>query len=205
VAHALRRLREARRRHDLAVVLRGGAHVDQRLLGVAYRLQHLVAACAQVLVGLLGLVRRLLWRGHLFGDRAVLIQPLLTAAVHQLDVLVAVHLQQPEGVRGEPVVVVAVQHDGVVVADAGVAEELFQPFLADDVAAHLVLQLARPVEANGAGDVAFVVGRRIDVDLDELHPGVIEVLRHPVGRNENIGRHVSPPWGRMRERAGHRA
>ena len=44
--------------------------------------------------------------------------PLLAAAVEQLDVVVAVELEVPVGVGGEPVVVAAVEDDGVVVGDA---------------------------------------------------------------------------------------
>ena len=59
--------------------------------------------------------------------------------------------------------------------------------MADDVAAELVLELGLPVEADGAGDVAGVVGLGVDVDLDEADAGVAEVLLDPVGVDENFG------------------
>ena len=48
---------------------------------------------------------------------AALELPLLASAVHELDVVVAVVPQVPVRVRGEPVVVAAVQHDLRVVGD----------------------------------------------------------------------------------------
>ena len=102
------------------------------------------------------------WRGgavrQLLGQLAGVELPLLAAAVEQLDVLVAVQLEVPVGVRGEPVVVAAVEDDGVVVADAALGEQRLELLLVDEVAADLVLQVGRPVELDGALDVALVVG-----------------------------------------------
>jgi hypothetical protein len=147
---------------------------------------HLALLGTQLEVGVGGLVgsRGDLWR--VLGGGLAFVEPLLAAAVHQLEVLVTVHLEHPEGVGGEPVVVVAVEDDRVAVADAGFAEELFDIGLAEDVATGLILQLAGPVEADGARDVAFVVGVGVDVDLDELNAGVGAVLGDPVGGDEYV-------------------
>ena len=61
------------------------------------------------------------------------------------------------------------------------AQQLLEVGLADDVAADLVLELAGPVEADRAGDVPFVVGVGVDVDLDELDAGVACRGRRPTG------------------------
>ena len=53
-----------------------------------------------------------------------------------------------------------------------------------DVAADAVGQLARPVPADGARDVALLVGGRVDVDLDEADVRVVEVRLRPVGVDE---------------------
>jgi hypothetical protein len=112
--------------------------------------------------------------------------PLLAPAVEQLDVRVAVQLELPVGVGGEPVVVAAVQHDGVVVADALLAHQLREVVLVDQVADLGLLQLRGPVQAHGAGDVAAVVGGHVLVHLDEDDRGVLEMGLGPVGVDEHV-------------------
>ena len=58
------------------------------------------------------------------GHRPAIEFPFLTAAVEQLDLVVAVELEVPVGVGGEPVVVPAVEDDGVVVGYPAFAEQL---------------------------------------------------------------------------------
>ena len=55
----------------------------------------------------------------------------------------------------------------------------------DDVAHERVAELGRPVPADGAGNVALIVGCRVDVDFDDADAGVGGVLRDPVGGHEN--------------------
>src|SRR5829696_3838072 len=55
-----------------------------------------------------------------------------------------------------------------------------------DVAAEAVGQLARPVPADSARDVALVVCVGVDVDLDEADVRVVEVLLGP-GRIDEGG------------------
>src|SRR5207248_11308176 len=95
-----------------------------------------------------------------------------------------VELEVPVGVGGEPVVVAAVEHDGVVVADAAGGQERLELLLVDEVPANRVLQVLLPVQLHGAGKVAAVVGGGVLVDLDEDHAGPVEVLFGPVGRHE---------------------
>src|SRR5947209_2006294 len=84
--------------------------------------------------------------------------PSSAAAVEELDVAVAVELELPVGVRREPVVVAAVEHDGVVVADALAGQELLEALLVHHVALGRRLQLGGPVHADSTLDVAAVVG-----------------------------------------------
>ena len=79
----------------------------------------------------------------------------------------AVQLQLPVRPCGEPVVVVAVEDDRRVGADARVAEQGAEVLAAGDVAADAVGELAGPVPADRARQVALLVGGRVDVDLDE--------------------------------------
>ena len=55
-----------------------------------------------------------------------------------------------------------------------------------DVAADPVGQLARPVPADGARDVALLVGGRVDVDLDEADVRVVQVRLRPVAVDEGV-------------------
>ena len=124
--------------------------------------------------------------GDLGDQRAAVQLPLLAAAVDQLDVLVAVQLEVPVGVGGEPVVVAAVQHDGVVVGDALGRQQLLEAGPVDEVAADRVLQLGLPVDLHGAGDVPGVVGGGVLVDLDEDQARGGQVLLCPFGGDEGV-------------------
>ena len=124
--------------------------------------------------------------GQLVGELAGVELPLLAAAVEQPDVVVAVELEVPVGVGGEPVVVAAVEHDGVVVGDAALGQQRLELLLVDEVAADLVLQVGGPVELDGAPDVALVVGRGVLVDLDQDDLRVVEVVLDPLGGDERV-------------------
>ena len=97
----------------------------------------------------------------------------------------AVDLQLPERPRGEPVVVVAVEHDRRIVVDAGLPEQLFELVRRHDIAHHRIAQLSGPVPPGGAGHVALIVRSRIDVHLDDADAGIGRVLRDPFGRHEH--------------------
>src|SRR5216684_4989335 len=125
--------------------------------------------------------------GGILGERSLFLEPLFAATVDEADVLMAVELQLPEGVSGEPVVVVAVMKDGGAVGNAGGAEKPFESGLVDQVAADAVLELGLPVPGDRAGDVALVVGGGVHVDFDEAEIGGIEILSGPIGGNENFG------------------
>ena len=87
----------------------------------------------------------------------------------------AVQLELPVRPGREPVVVVAVQDDRRVRADARFGQQRAEVLAAGDVAADPVGQLARPVPADGARQVALLVGGRVDVDLDEADVRVGQV------------------------------
>ena len=115
------------------------------------------------------------------------VQPFYSPAIHQLRIFVPVHFEQPEAVRGKPVIVVAVENHRIVRRNASVADQFFKGFLADDVAPDLILKLRLPVEAGRAGNVAGVVGFGINVDLDQLDAGFAEILFYPIGRDQHFG------------------
>jgi hypothetical protein len=60
----------------------------------------------------------------------------------------------------------------------------------------MLLQIGLPVEPDSARDMSLVVGRRVDVDLEDADPRILRVLGEPVRLDENIVRissHVLPP------------
>src|SRR6476659_7739447 len=153
-------LREMSRSQEPAGELVRGPHIDQIL--DADCVDRLVAERTDrgVLIG----------RG-VRGRRPSVELPLLATAVEQLHVLVPLQLEIPVRVRREPVVVAAIKHHGVVVADTAFAEQLLELFLADEVPANLVLQVGLPVQLHRTGDVTTVICRSVFVDLDEDHSG----------------------------------
>ena len=116
--------------------------------------------------------------------RQAVVQPVLAAAVEDAHVAQPEQLQLPVRPGGEPVVVVAVQHDRRVRADPALRQQLAQVLLRRDVATDPVGELARPVPADRAAEVALLVGGRVDVDLDEADVRIAEMLLGPVGVDE---------------------
>jgi hypothetical protein len=99
---------------------------------------------------------------------------------------VAVDLEVPVRVGGEPVVVAAVDDHGVVVGDPAGGQQRLEPGLVDEVAAKRVLKVLLPVQLDGALDVAAVVGAGVLVDLDVDEAGRADVLLRPVGGDEHV-------------------
>src|SRR5262249_20861239 len=130
---------------------------------------------------------------RLFGGQVLVrfVKPLDAAAVHQPDILVAVNLEQPEPIRREPVIVITVGDDCILRRNTGAADELFERFLADDVAIDLILELGLPIEADRSLDVAGVVCLRIDIDLYDFDPRLAEILFDPVCIDQNLWMYIA--------------
>src|SRR5579871_3264442 len=172
-------------RQELAAELVGRAHVHQ--VALADGGDHLVAERAERGVLLLGLVGRLGPLGDL-GDQVTRVEfPLLAAAVEQLDIGMPVEPEVPVRVRGEPVVVPAVENHQVVVGDAARRQQFLEAVPVNEVAAHRVLEILLPVDLYRVGDVALVVSGGVLVHLDKHHPRITEMGLHPVGVHQDIG------------------
>ena len=183
-------LREVRRGEQPTGVLVGAADVDEVL--DADGLDDLVTEGPDVAVGLLRAVGGGRAARDVIGQLAGVQLPLLAAAVEETDVVVAVVGEEPVRVGGEPVVVAAVEDDGVVVGDATLREQGLEPLLADEVVADAVLEVLGPVDLDGVANVALVVGLGVLVDLDEDDLGVVEVLLDPVCVDERgVAAHAS--------------
>jgi hypothetical protein len=143
------------------------------------------------------------------GDReaAALLDPLLAPPVEQPHVLVPEELEVPVRIRGEPVVLVAVQDDARVVRDPAEAHEPLELLPCDDVADEVVLQVVTPVQPDGALDVTLVVEIGVLVHLRDDHLGVREALGQPVRGDEGmcVDAHERPCSRERAERTSARA
>src|SRR5829696_1280279 len=185
----------ARHRDQLARVLLGRAHVDEARVRPEL-LEHLLATRTDRVVGLPRLEGDRLVLRLVLGRGPALLHPLLAGAVHEQHLVVAVVLEVPVGVGGEPVVAVAVQDDRVVVRDATAPEQLAELLRPEEVALGLILEVALPVESDRPRDVGLAVERGVLVDLDDADRVVVQVLLHPLGLDEHclgVLRHVTSP------------
>ena len=99
----------------------------------------------------------------------------------------AEELEGPESVAGPPVRLVAVENDGGVVGDPGTLADLGEFVGVDVVADELVLEVADPVDLDGARDVAHVVQEDVFIALDDPYLGVVGMLLDPVSGDEGFG------------------
>src|SRR4051812_23234586 len=98
----------------------------------------------------------------------------------------AVVLEVPVRVRGEPVVAIAVEHDRVVVRDAAVAHQRPELLRPEEIALHRVLKVLLPVEPDGPGNVSLGVESRVLVDLYDANRWVVEVVLNPLRLYQDI-------------------
>src|SRR5699024_9648283 len=126
------------------------------------------------------------------------------AAVEQAHVLMAEQLEHPQGVRGPPVRLVAVDHHGGLAGDAGGVHELREALPVDVVAGDGIVEVEVPVDLHRAGDVAGLVEQHVLIGFDDdeirgttggeligeplrghelLGPGVVLQRRRRVSRN----------------------
>jgi hypothetical protein len=113
--------------------------------------------------------------------------PAFAPAVQQLDGVEAQIAAEPVRVRGEPVVVAAVEHHGRIRADTGLLEQAAQPVLVDVVAAQGIVQVGGPVPADSIADVPHLVGAGVLVDVDDADVRIIEVFDDPRSVDECLG------------------
>ena len=168
MAGALRRFGHAWRRNDFAGEFVDGANVNE-LAGLAavQNRGDIILEGANGRVGRCNAIPGWADAGSVLGERALLLEPFLAAAVDQADILVAVQLQLPEGVRCKPVVIVAIKNDRGVVRNAGGAEKFFERGLVNQIAADAVLKLCLPIPADRSGNVALIVRSGVNIDFDE--------------------------------------
>src|SRR5258708_18720251 len=135
---------------QLSAILAGGTYIDQRNVTMAYMRENLVAQGPDIGLRFPSMVRRLGIRWDFGRDFAFDGQPFDAATIQQANILVTIVLQDPERPGGTPVVIVAIQDNGGIIADPRPPQKLFQVCFAQWCPHHLVLQFFLPVEANGS-------------------------------------------------------
>ncbi len=94
--------------------------------------------------------------------------------------------EHPQRVGRPPVVLVAVDHHGVVPGDALGRQQRREALAVEVVACHRVVELGVPVDLDGAGDVAGLVEQHVLVGLDHDEAGGVEALGEPRGRDQPL-------------------
>src|SRR5690242_16239601 len=125
MAAALSGLRQAGRCENLARKFGGRALIDESNTAVSQLGQDLVPRGTDADIGILGTVVARLRTWHVGARLTPFVQPLLPAAIHETSIFMSIDLQQPECIGGKPVVVVAVEYNGVAVANPRPAQKLF--------------------------------------------------------------------------------
>ena len=98
-----------------------------------------------------------------------------------------IQLEVPVGVGREPVVVAAIENDGVVARDSALGEQLFELLLAHEVAPDRVLQVLLPVNLDRATDVALVVRGHVLVHFHDDDVGIVEFRLDPISVDQYVG------------------
>src|SRR5699024_5095462 len=111
---------------------------------------------------------------------------LFTPSIQDANIFVVVVFQQPVGPGGKPVVVVTIQYNGGIVADAGFFKQLFEILLGYNGSAQLVLQLPSPVPAYRSGNVSRTIGFGMNVYFYQADAFIIEMFSCPVGGYEYL-------------------
>ncbi len=173
-------------------------HVNQRRSLLLHRLLYLGQKRAYRKIWRLCLVGLWLHPCGIGGQFTTFGQPLLTPAVHQAHVLVAIHLQLPQRPCRKPVIVITVKNDARVIGYSGAAEQLLELVGRNNVPHERVAELRAPVPADRAWDVSLIVRRRVDINLNDPDGRIGQMLGHPVSTHQHIGvcilcRHDSPP------------
>src|SRR6185437_14482425 len=98
---------------------------------------------------------RVTW--HRGFERAPFASPLQPSTVHHPAIPMPEEGAEPKGVRGEPVVLVAIKYDGCVLADSLLRHKPLEGGTGDEIHAELVSFVQFPVNSHGAGNMPLVV------------------------------------------------
>src|SRR5512143_1634714 len=110
---------------QLASVFLGRTNVHEGLSGIDM-VEDVIAECADGAIGILGPVSRAFVGRAILHKLATLLPPFHPATIHDADLLVAVILEEPERIAGEPVGLVTVEDNGAILRDAQIRAELLE-------------------------------------------------------------------------------
>ena len=99
----------------------------------------------------------------------------------------AEEFEDPEGVRGPPVEVIAIEDHGGFRRDTVPGHQCGEVFLVEIVPDQRVVEVGDPVDLDRPRNVTRVIEQDILVRLDHHDVGILEMLRQPLGRNHPLG------------------
>src|SRR5947207_50782 len=88
---------------------------------------------------------------HFFCELATLSLPFLSSTIHNLHLLLAIHGKQPERIAGIPVVFIAIQDNGCIIANAPTAHKFFKTLLIYEITADRILYIDMPIKLDSSG------------------------------------------------------
>ena len=125
--------------------------------------------------------------GHRGHELAAFFGPAQPATVHQSKILDAEELEHPKGVRRPPVVLVTVENDCGAVVHTFRPQQPLEPRAIDVVAGQWIVEIDDPIDFHRSGNVARLIEQDVLVRLDNTDIGIVQVVGHPLGRDEDFG------------------
>ena len=120
-------------------------------------------------------------KGAVFGD------PLVAAAIHNLDFLVPKKAKCPQSVARPPIRFVTVKYDSRAFGDSVLRTELGKYVWRNIVAHGLVLEIGAPIDVHGTGNMAHAVKQDILVAFHEPSIWLVQMHRQPVNCHQRVG------------------
>ena len=136
--------------YQFTCILLWRTDVDQATVGILQSTQHIVTKCADRLIHWMSMICCSLEVRHFFCKLTTLCLPFLSATIHDLHVLMTIHGKQPERITGIPVVFIAIQNDGRVIANAPTTHEVFEALLIYEITTNWILYINMPVEFDSS-------------------------------------------------------
>jgi len=106
--------------------------------------------------------------------------PLHTTTVEDANILLTVDVKDPCAPSSEPVVLISVEDNSGVIADASLLNQLAEVLCVDDVAVYSVNEICVPDKLNCILNVATLVDARFGAYFDDTNLRVIKVCFQPI-------------------------
>src|SRR3712207_1751084 len=130
-------------------------------------------------------------RRNLLGHRPALGFPLDAPAIHNSDVAMPEEPEDPQSISRPPVVLVAVEDDLRLRANALLAHKPCKVLGIQIITHQGIVEILDPVDLGRVRDVRDVVEEHVLIGLHDAYVRIFEVLRDPLGRNQRLWMRVA--------------